>query len=164
MQFYLGQSAFDATDYSLAEEAYLKRAAMGGWRDEVFYSWYRVSICRELMGLKKECIISSCLYAIDTDPERAEPYVQASRVLRLSEMPRYAYMFAISGTATRIDEEKLFVHKDCHLWRIYDEVGATAYYAGKMEDGRSACEKLLKEGHLPEAHRARVESNLRFYR
>jgi glycosyltransferase involved in cell wall biosynthesis len=163
MQFYLGQSAFDATDYSLAEEAYLKRAAMGGWIDEVFYSWYRVSICRELMGREKECIISSCLCAIDTDPDRAEPYVQASRVLRLSDMPRSAYMFAISGTAKKIDEEKLFVHKDCYLWRIYDEVGATAYYAGKMEEGRSACEKLLKDGHLPEVHRARVESNLRFY-
>lgn len=163
MRFYLGQSAFDAGEYELAEKAYQGRIGLGGWRDEIFYSWYKISLCREHKKASTGEIIDACIRAIDTDYERAEPYVQASRLLRLSGMHRSAYVFASSGKAARMSRDKLFVHKDCYLWRIYDEVGATAYYAGKMEEGRSACQKLLKEGHLPEEHRARVESNLRFY-
>lgn len=162
-QFYAAQSAFDAGLYYLAEKEYIKRIDMGGWKDEVFYSWYRIAACREHMGMPAKDIINACTHAIETDHERAEPYVQASRILRMLEMPRSAHVFASSGKASRMSRDKLFVHKDCYLWRIYDEVGATAYYAGKIKEGRSACEKLLKDGHLPEVHRARVESNLRFY-
>jgi hypothetical protein len=162
-QFYAAQSAFDAGLYDLAEKEYLKRIKTGGWRDELFYSWYKIAACRENMGMPAKDIIDACAHAIETDHERAEPYVQASRILRMLEMPRSAYVFASSGMGKMINREKLFVHKDCYLWRIYDEVGATAYYAGKMEEGRKACERLLTEGHLPAEHIARVESNLRFY-
>lgn len=163
MRFYLGQSAFDAGEYGLAETAYQDRINMGGWRDEVFYSWHRIAACREHMKMPAKDIIDACAHAIEMDHERAEPYVQASRVLRMSGMPRSAYAFASSGVGKMINREKLFVHKDCYLWRIYDEVGTTAYYAGKMEEGRKACERLLTEGHLPAEHIPRVESNLRFY-
>jgi cytochrome c-type biogenesis protein CcmH/NrfG len=36
--FYLAQSHYDAGDLERALEAYTRRAEMGGWEQEVFYS------------------------------------------------------------------------------------------------------------------------------
>ena len=37
-QFYLAQSYFDSQQWENAENAYMKRAQMGGWQEEVYYS------------------------------------------------------------------------------------------------------------------------------
>jgi hypothetical protein len=44
-----------------------------------------------------------------------------------------------------------------------DEIGSTAFYAGKPHMGYSACKKLLLENRLPENEVARVQNNLNEY-
>ena len=39
---YLAQSYFDLGDYANARRWYQRRADMGGWEEEVYYSLYRV--------------------------------------------------------------------------------------------------------------------------
>ena len=46
--FYLAQSYFDSQQWEKSENAYMKRAQMGGWPEEVYYSLYRVAICKAL--------------------------------------------------------------------------------------------------------------------
>jgi hypothetical protein len=62
-----------------------------------------------------------------------------------------------------IPQDILFVDNANYLWGIYDEVGTTAFYAGRPQVGMSACEKILKEPHLPPEHRERVTNNYNIY-
>jgi hypothetical protein len=57
----------------------------------------------------------------------------------------------------------LFVDRANYTWGIFDEIGTTAFYAGKPEIGIGVCQKLLKEPHLPAEHRERVQNNYKIY-
>jgi len=48
--FYLAQSRYDAGDHAGALEWYTRRAEMGGWGEEVFYSRLRRAGCLMLLG------------------------------------------------------------------------------------------------------------------
>jgi hypothetical protein len=45
--FYLAQSYRDASNLIRARETYERRAAMGGWEEEVWYSLYQVAVLTE---------------------------------------------------------------------------------------------------------------------
>jgi hypothetical protein len=163
MQFYAAQSAFDAQIYDLAEKEYLERTNMGGWNQEVFYSWYRAAKCRMIKGIDQGDVIKCLMNAHEADRDRCEPLYEISTVLRTSGKKASAFIFAQAAASKELNLSKLFVHKDAYLWRALDEVGSTAYYANDIKVGKYACEKLLAEGYLPAHHRDRVQQNLRFY-
>lgn len=162
-QFYAGQSLYDAGLYRMAEKEYLKRTEMGGWKDEIYYSWYKVALCGKIENDPVSEIICACINAHEVDHERVECLVLASSLLREKGKPKSAYMFASMGKDKEIDYEKLFVHKEDYLWRIHDEICSTAFYVEKTDEGKKACEKLLREKHMPIEHVTRIESNYKFY-
>ena len=60
-------------------------------------------------------------------------------------------------------DDILFVQDDVYRYAILDEIGATAYYAGKPHIGYQACKKLVEDNIIPEDHKERVETNLKQY-
>jgi len=162
-QFYAAQSAFDSRMYEIAEKEYLKRAEMGNWVEEVFFSWMRVGMCREFQGRPLEQVIDAFMMAYETLPHRVEPLYHMSCIYRKHNRPRCAFLVAHLGVTMPIPQDILFVDTANYLWGIYDEVGTTAFYAGRPQIGMSACEKILKEPHLPEEHRERVTNNYNIY-
>lgn len=163
-QFYLAQSAFDAHMFDLAEKEYLKRIEMGGWPEEVFYSWMRVGISREMIGKPLVEVIDAFMMAHETLPARAEPFWQMSCIYRKHNRPRSAFVYASYGLGIPIPTDNiLFVDKGNYLWGILDEVGSTAAYVGKHHMGLAACDKLLSEPHLPQEQRERVLNNRNLY-
>ena len=163
-QFYLAQSAFDAHMFDIAEVEYEKRANMGNWIEEVFYSWMRVGICREMLGKPLPEVIDAFMKAFETLPVRAEPLYHASCIYRKHNRPRSAFLLACQALAIPMPKDHiLFVDTANYLWGILDEVATTAAHVGKYHMGFAACEKLLSENHLPEEHRERVKNNRDLY-
>ena len=163
-QFYAAQSAFDAHMFDVAEEEYMKRTALGGWHEEIFFSWMRIGMCREFLGKPVENIADAFMMAFETAPNRIEPLYHLSCIYRKYNRPRNAFLVASLGLTIPIPENDiLFVDKANYLWGIYDEVATTAFYAGKPHIGYAACEKLVKEPHLPEEHRERINKNHQIY-
>lgn len=162
-QFYAAQSLFDAEVIDLAEREYLKRTLMDGWKDEIFYSWLKIGMCRELRSASENSIIEAYMNAYEIDNQRVEPLYLISYKLRKSGKNKSAFMYAYSGKDIAINNKKLFIHRDHYTWRIHDEIGSTAYYAGNKEAGRVACKKILDEPYLPKEHRQRVIDNSKFY-
>jgi tetratricopeptide (TPR) repeat protein len=163
-QFYLAQSAFDARMYDIAEQEYLKRVEMKNWDEEVFFSWMRVGICRELQDKPIAEVADAFMRAFEVKPNRVEPLYHLSCIYRKHERPRDAFLVASHALTIPIPQnEILFVDHANYLWGILDEVATTAFYAGRVHMGFAACEKLLSEPHLPAEHRARVESNRQAY-
>lgn len=165
-QFYLAQSYFDSQQWEKSEQAYKRRAEMGGWPEEVYYSLYRVAICRAMMDRPWPEIQASFMDAYNYRPIRAEPLVHISQVLRQKyNQPAAAFVYARQAAEMPLPQgEILFVPDAIYKFVALDELGATAHAAGRPELGFLACKKLLEEGRLPPTEVARVQQNFDQYR
>jgi hypothetical protein len=163
-QFYAAQSAFDAQLYDVAEKEYLKRAELGSWPEEVFFSWMRIGICRDILGRPIAEIADAYLKAFDIRPNRAEPLYHLSCIYRKYNRPKNAFLIAHLGLHIPVPQNDiLFVDNANYLWGIFDEVATTAFYAGMPQVGMQCCQKLLGEPYLPAEHRERVQNNMNIY-
>tara|TARA_Y100000034_G_scaffold126960_1_gene179017 strand:- start:944 stop:1336 length:393 start_codon:yes stop_codon:yes gene_type:complete len=57
----------------------------------------------------------------------------------------------------------LFISEDVYKYQILDEIGATAYYAGKPHVGLASCQRMINENLIPPEHKERVMANLKQY-
>jgi len=163
-QFYAAQSAFDAQLFEIAEKEYLKRINMGHWPEEVYYSWMRVGMCREIMGRPLSEIADAYLQAFDVRPNRSECLYNLSCLYRKFNRPRNAFLIAIQGLSIpQPKDDILFVDNAIYQWGILDEVATTAFYVGKFQLGYQACEKLLNDPNLPKEHYERILKNKQAY-
>lgn len=163
-QFYLAQSYFDSQQWDKAEEAYKKRVEMGGWEEEQFYAAYRIGMCRGLQNKPWLEIQQAFLEAWEIRPTRAEPLFQIARIYRMMNHPRLGYLYAKMALELPYPKEDiLFVSDDVYQFGILDEVGSTAFYAGKPYIGYAACKKLLQENLLPSSEIPRVQNNFDQY-
>jgi len=163
-QFYAAQSAFDCQMYDVAETEYLKRIELGSWPEEVFFSWLRVGICREMLEKPVEQVADAMLKAYEIAPNRAEPLYHLSCIYRKHNRPRCAFLAALPALGMPIPQNDiLFVDQANYNWGILDEIATTAFYVGKYHMGLAACEKLLSEPYLPQEHRERIQNNRNTY-
>ena len=164
-QFYLGQSYFDSQQWEKSAEAYQKRAEMGGWHEECYFSLLRVAMCYALMNKPFEQIQDKFLIAHAARPTRAEALYHLARINRLNGRPAIGYLYAKNAIEIPYPQDDiLFVQEDVYSWAVLDEIGATAYYAGKPHVGYSACKKLLEDNMVPEGEaKERVTKNFSEY-
>tara|TARA_Y100001937_G_scaffold128238_1_gene203478 strand:- start:2633 stop:3925 length:1293 start_codon:yes stop_codon:yes gene_type:complete len=163
--FYLAQSYFDAGNFEKAAQWYDKRAAMGNWQEEVYYSIYRSAMCSGILEEPFERTVLKFMECWNYRPNRAEPLHQLSRVFRLNNKPRMAYLYASVGAKIPFPHQDiLFIAGDVYEWQMLDEVSATAYYAGQLEEGLDATNKLIdKFDTIPESEHQRIRNNKHMY-
>jgi GR25 family glycosyltransferase involved in LPS biosynthesis len=162
-QFYLGQSYFDAGEHRQALEAYTRRAEMGGWDEEVFYSLLRRASCLTLLDEPWEAALSAYLEAWQSRPGRAEPLYEIAHHYRLSDDFALGHLFAKRAAEIPFpDADSLFVGADVYRWRAQDELAICAYYLGRHEESFEISTDLLGGTGLPEGERERVEANRDF--
>lgn len=164
-QFYLAQSYFDSQQWEKAEAAYQKRAEMGGWEEEIYYSLYRVAISMSMQNKPWEDIQQAFLMAYNSRPIRAEPLFHIAQIYRTKfNKPALAYLFAKMAAEIPFPaNDILFVPDIIYKFGILDEIAATAYYAGQPVIGHMACKKLLTEGRVPPKELARIQANYQQY-
>ena len=162
-QFYLGQSYFDSHQFEKAIPAYEKRAQMGGWEEEIYFSLYRIGLCKMMLDRPMEEVVMAMTHAWNFRPIRAEPLHELSRYMRMKEQPRLAYFYAKSADRLPFPEwDILFVNKDVYDFMIMDEISATAFYCHEFEEGIRVSRKLLSL-NLPDGYKDRIRNNLEQY-
>ena len=163
-QFYLAQSYFDSQQWDKSFEAYKKRFEMGGWEEECFYSLFRMAM---ICGVQEKPFSEVCellRQSYEFRPIRAEPLVELSRLYRLNNRPRTAYLYAKAAVELQIPpHDILFVSEDCYKWRSLDELAATAYFMFRFEEGYEANKKLLQENNFPPSELKRMKDNMGHY-
>lgn len=163
-QFYLAQSYFDSQQWEKSAEAYQKRVDMGGWEEEVFYSLYRIAMIAAITNKPFGEIKERFLMAWNYRPIRAEPLYQISKMYRMINQPRLAYLYAtMAKTMPYPKFDILFIDEDVYKWQIDDEIASTAFYLHKFDDGISACRSLLENPLYPEQEKPRMQQNLALY-
>lgn len=159
--FYLAQSYRDAQMPEKAIEWYLKRANLGGWNEEVFYSLFQVAIIKEAQKAPVDEIIRYHLEAFNACPFRAESLWIAAKLCRSYGRFHQAYTFAKKALSLPYPEGGLFVLQPVYDWMVLDEFATAAFWTENFRECKIACEKMLNDGKLPQRERERIEINLR---
>jgi hypothetical protein len=158
-RFYLAQSYRDAGEPEKARENYLKRAALGGWAEEVFCSHYEAAKLDEELGAAPEQVIAGFLRAAEAAPTRAEGHFQAARCLFLQGRFEEAYQCAKAALGKPQPVDGLFVKADVYQYRLLDTVAVTAFEGGRWAVCEAACDRLIAEGRVPPEQLERITNN-----
>jgi tetratricopeptide (TPR) repeat protein len=160
--FYLAQSWRDAGEPEKSLAAYDRRAAMGGFPEEVFCAHlYAARLAVNLERPQAE-VMDRYLRAYEQRPSRAESLGDLARLCRLDTRWPLAYMFAKRAAQIPYPSDILFVEFDWYEWRALDELAVAAYWTGEYEESKDCCERLLDGSKLPAEQRDRVTRNLEF--
>jgi len=165
--FYLAQSYRDAGRLSESKHSYQRRASMGGWDEEVWFSLFQIAVLSERLAEPAVQVSAAYLAAFNARPSRAEPLVDLARFHRLRGEYGLAYLYARQASEMKQPADRLFMDHSTYAWRALDEVAISAFYAGTAEAlaaGKSAASALLSpESGLPAAEAERVRRNAGFY-
>lgn len=162
--FYYAQSLRDAGELEAAIAAYRRRADMGGWDQEVWYSLFQIGLLLARQGAPMEQQIDALLRAWEFRPSRAESLCELAHLLRMARRYASARLFAEQAAAIADTSDTLFVDRSVYRWRARDEQAVSAWHLGRHEECARLCRALLADPGLPEAQRARIEANLGFCR
>lgn len=161
-RFYLAQSYRDAGHFQRAYLNYLRRAEMPGWVEESFVAQYQAGKMAVLLKKPYGEIATQLLKAYEMRPSRgAEPLHELAAHCRNKGWYAQAYLFAKAGSEIPYPSDKLFVEKEVYLWRIYDELGVAAYWTGRYQESKEACEKALS-CPMSAPHVERLRANVQF--
>jgi len=157
--FYLAQSYRDAGMNEEALTIYERRATMGGWDEEVFYSLLQAALIRERIGHPREAVWSAFLRAHRARPQRVEALTELARYCRLASDYALGYVFAKTAADAARPVDALFVDDSVYAWRALDELAIAAFYTGRFDESAAASAKLLTSGRLPAGEVERVTRN-----
>lgn len=161
---YLAQSWRDAGEPEKALAAYLERAGLGFWHEEVFISLYCAAQLKEQLKHPAFEIIGMFLSAYEVAPHRAEALHGAARYCRTAGKFHQGYLLAKDGLGIEQPREGLFIQPWIYEYGLLDELAVNAYWSERYEDCLDACQRLLRDGRAPEQMRERIEMNARFAR
>ena len=160
--FYLAQSYRDAGLRDDARRTYERRAQMGGWDEEVFYSLLEIARLSLALGNDPATVVHRYLMAFQHRPTRIEPLVELARYHRAREEWALALLMSERAIGVEMTSDRLFVSVPYWRWGALDEYAIAAYWCGQYTESEWACRKLLDGDALPDDQRARVERNLEF--
>lgn len=156
--FYLAQTLRDLGRIDPAIRLYRRRAEMGGWDEEVYYSLYQAGVLADKAGRHDEAVVA--LFDAWSDrPTRAEPLYELARIFRESDEYHAAHLVSERGIRIRIPDDTLFVHKWMYEWGLLFEYSIAAYWAGQPRAALQACDRLLQMPNLPERYRRQTQAN-----
>jgi tetratricopeptide (TPR) repeat protein/predicted GH43/DUF377 family glycosyl hydrolase len=155
--FYLAQTYRDLGETRRAIDLYQRRAALGGWEEEVFYSTYQAGVL--LAGEDDDAAIATLLTAWQQRPQRAEPLYELVHLLRYRRLYQPAYVLARHGVQLDCPPDLLFVHRWIYEWGLSFELAIAAYWVGDIDLALEHNDRLLAAGHLPPEIDAAVREN-----
>ncbi|MEU9705627.1 glycosyltransferase [Streptomyces sp. NPDC047981] len=159
--FYLAQTMRDLGRTADAIALYERRAAMGGWAEEVYYALLQAGVLRAESG-DWPAAMDTLTRAWDARPERLEAcYELASRLrLRGRHHSAHAIVSAVVGRAQ--PDDLLFTQPWVYRWGLLFEYSITAYWVGDHAASLAACDRLLGLPDLPETYREQTRANRAF--
>jgi len=158
--FYLAQSYYDGGDFENAHDWYARRAEMGGWEEEVFYSLLRMADCLAELKVLGTQVEDAYARAWAYRPTRAEPLYSLAYRMRVSGRYEMGYLFARQAAAVpRPVADRLRADNDIYTWRALDEQAVCASWIGRQQETFELCRRLLTIPGIDEQDRARFAAN-----
>jgi len=160
--FYTAQSYRDADMPEKAIEWYAKRANLGGWYEEVYYSLLQIALLKIELNAPLDEVQNLLLAAYEYRPQRAGSLYHLARQLRLHDKIKLAYIYANAAVSIPLTKDILFVNHSVYEWKAKDELAVSAYWVGNYQLCHDLCVELLANPTIPERDKQRFQENLRF--
>jgi tetratricopeptide (TPR) repeat protein len=163
--FYLANSYHDLGKNEDAIEMYKKRIALGGWNQEVWYSYYRIGLCYKNMNKMSDAIYY-WLEAYNYLPERLEALYEILYYYRVKGNHKFG--IAVYNMCKSIFDKKLmiddylFLQASIYSYKIYYEYTICACYVG-ITNINNELMIVLNECKDPNIIN-NVLSNIKFYK
>lgn len=131
--FYLANSYHDSGRFGEAINVYKKRIELGGWIEEVWYSYYRIGLCFKNMG-KMDDAIKAWMDGFNYYPERLEGMYEILKHYRIHSKHNLGDMiYQQSKRILDLNKNRdhyLFLHNDVYTNKIFYEYTIIACYLG----------------------------------
>ncbi len=157
---HLAQAYVNAGKHELGIKNYQKRAEMGGFEEEVFFSKLQVAQIQEFLKKPDEVFVKSYRQAYAYRPTRAEPlYYLACHFIRKKNYVE-AYKAAKKAIAIPQSTDSVLVERWIYSWGALYAFIESCFYLGKEKEMQAAMEKILFSEDLPEPLREETLKNL----
>jgi glycosyltransferase involved in cell wall biosynthesis len=158
--FYLAQSYRDINEPELALENYRRRATMGGWCDEVWYSLYQIARLESWRNAPWPEVLVAYLAAVQYLPDRAEPlYWIAMHYQKAKEFRVAQGYFEWALKCPAPSSTSLFVEQAIYDYLLELEYAVCCYYTGAHARSIEVNDRLLARGNLPDKLVSLVRKN-----
>ena len=163
--FYLANSYHDSRQFGKAIPIYERRINLGGWNQEVWYSYYRIGLCyKNLKQMEKA--ICSWLEGYSYLPNRIENLYEIVKYYRETSKHNLSHNFyKMAKDVIARNEDRtgfLFLHNDVYTYKIDYEYTIIASYLNVKNIGDEFVHifNLSDEGSMLD----NILSNLKFYK
>lgn len=164
--FYLANSYKDSGQYENAIETYQKRIAIGGWFDEVWYSYYNIGRCYKHLGNMVQAV-HWWMEGYNFYPNRIENLYEIVHHYRCNGKNNLAYGFynlAEHERKKNTHTDYLFLQKDVYAYKLDYELSIIGYYCNfNNYDLRKCSMKVLNYPNVEDNIANNVLNNYKFY-
>ena len=164
--FYLANSYRDKGENETAIEYYKKRITLGGWIEEVWFSYYSIGRCYKRMGNMGQAIYYwlEGFHAYNHRIENLHEIVHHYRVEGRNELAYTFYMLADETRKKQPHRDFLFTENDVYEYKLDYELSIVGYYCNKDKHNMSeVCMTVLKHLDVEASIYRNVLSNYKFY-
>ncbi|MFE2580700.1 glycosyltransferase [Streptomyces sp. NPDC059378] len=160
--FYLANTERDRGHSEEAIALYERRAAMGGWAEEVYCSLLEAGQLRAERTGDWPGALDTFSRAWESRPQRLEACYELASRLRLKGRYRTAHALLSEVIGRPEPDDLLFTRSWVYRWGLLFEFSITAYWVGEYAAAVRACDRLLATPDLPRAIRDQTEINRGF--
>lgn len=164
--FYLANSYRDNGDTELAIATYKDRIKLGGWHEEIWYSYYNIGKCYKSLGDMVQAV-HWWLEGYQFYPKRIENLYEIINYYRLSGKSELAYLYynmAIKQVVLNPNADFLFMARDVYEYKLDYEFSVFGYYCNVDKyDMTRVCMKVLNSKLTEDSIARNVLSNYKFY-
>lgn len=144
-------------------DRYRRRIGMGGWVEEVWYSYFQVAMLLEQKGAPWAEAYEAYLDAYAYRPSRAEPLYRIG--MHYQQQRKHAAALVFFSQAMNIPYPKddiLFVD-----WEVYQsllplEYAVACYWVGRHHDAIAVIDRLLQDPNQPKERRELLQRNRQY--
>jgi len=165
--FYLANSYRDAGQPENAIQTYRKRIEIGGWIEEVWYSYYSIGKCYQAMNDMPNAIYA-WMEGYNYYSRRIETLYEIVQYYRMSNKNTLAQLFYSIANEQRakypMTNDYLFLQKDVYDYKLDYEMSIIGYYTNPQRIDLKACSmKVIADQNADQATTRNVISNYKFY-
>lgn len=160
--FYLANTERDLGHAEEAIALYERRAAMGGWPEEVYCSLLEAGLLKAERTGDWPGAMDAFSRAWEARPERLEACYELASRLRVQGRHHTAHALLGAALDRPEPDDLLFTRSWVYRWGLLFEYSITAYWVGDHTGSVQACDRLLALPDLPEAVRRQTGINREF--
>jgi glycosyltransferase involved in cell wall biosynthesis len=141
--FYIAQSYGDLGNFPQAIEWHEKRATMGSWEEEVWYSLYQIARLQHRMGYAWPLVLDAYLRAYQYRPTRIEPIFHIAKFYRENGQYHLGHLFARAAIDAPYPDDLLFIEKSVYDFELTQEYAACRQQIGEHHEANRVNDAII---------------------